>query len=346
MATDGTIAAGGTGLRSYEDYVNSQSIRTPNQDLGKNDFLNILVAQMKYQDPMEPTSDTAFVAQLAQFSQLEQINALNDTMVMFQSYSLAGKFVYGEHRGTDGTVTEVAGFVKSVFQSNGEAWAQVGDQTIRCSEITEVMDGASATGENPLLENASLIGKYVEGKTLTTQQVAKTDSDGNIVKDTQGNIVYDTITTTKVHQGVVVRVAVTEEDGMVAFLDNGDKVPLSNISDIRNEVPGPTLNEDGSKTYYDGRIEYADGSIKYPSDGRIEYTDGTIKYADGGVKHPGDDNIYYENGMVKLPDGTMISAEDLNKETDTDSGSTDNSGGDTTVDPDANLLSGDESTAE
>jgi len=41
-------------------------------DLGKDDFLNLLVAQLKNQDPLKPMDSSSFVAELAQFSQLEQ----------------------------------------------------------------------------------------------------------------------------------------------------------------------------------------------------------------------------------------------------------------------------------
>jgi len=42
------------------------------KDLGKDDFLNLLVAQLKNQDPLKPMDSSSFVAELAQFSQLEQ----------------------------------------------------------------------------------------------------------------------------------------------------------------------------------------------------------------------------------------------------------------------------------
>ena len=55
--------------------------------LDKDDFLELLIAQLTNQDPMDPLSDTDFIAQMAQFSTLEQITNLNTNVEDLASVS-------------------------------------------------------------------------------------------------------------------------------------------------------------------------------------------------------------------------------------------------------------------
>lgn len=56
------------------------SAATGKKELGKDAFLQLLVTQLKNQNPLEPQDNGEFVAQLAQFSSLEGITTLNETV--------------------------------------------------------------------------------------------------------------------------------------------------------------------------------------------------------------------------------------------------------------------------
>ena len=92
-------------------------------DLDRNAFLNLLITQLRHQDPLNPMDDREFVAQLAQFSALEQMQNLNSTFNRFQAFSMIGQTVMGFTRNpVTGQSREVVGTVDSVRVIAGEPW--------------------------------------------------------------------------------------------------------------------------------------------------------------------------------------------------------------------------------
>lgn len=62
---------------------NSESV----QEISKDEFLKLLVAQLKNQDPMNPVSNDQFITQLATFSSLEQLISINQAVSKLASNS-------------------------------------------------------------------------------------------------------------------------------------------------------------------------------------------------------------------------------------------------------------------
>jgi len=74
--------------------------RTAQAELGKDDFLKLLITQLSHQDPTQPLQDREFVAQMAQFSTLEQMTNMNGELskvlgllARSQAVNLLGKTV-------------------------------------------------------------------------------------------------------------------------------------------------------------------------------------------------------------------------------------------------------------
>ena len=111
-----------------------------NADLGKDAFLSLLVAQLKYQDPTKPTDSSQFMAQTAQFTMVEKLEALTASqtaMVNAQNLASATSLVGRQITWNDGT-TSRAGVVDAVTMNNGTAQLSVGDLTVELSAVTKV----------------------------------------------------------------------------------------------------------------------------------------------------------------------------------------------------------------
>lgn len=144
-------------------------------ELDKDAFMQLLVAQMQNQDPLEPQSNEEFVAQLANFSTLEQMELMNanlETMaVLDQSNALLSQLsessnLIGKEVKWDDLDTGAAGsgIVNSVKLQDGLTLLEVNGQEIPLFTVTEVLEPEQAAADSD--EDAE------------TDEVDGTDGDG------------------------------------------------------------------------------------------------------------------------------------------------------------------------
>ena len=112
-----------------------------NSTASKDQFLQLLVAQMKYQDPLQPTSNTEYISQYATFSSLEQMQNMSATLTMSRANEMAGKSVVIHHKEAAGGATqEIEGIVDYVTFENNKAKVYVNGSAYEVDEVYAVMD--------------------------------------------------------------------------------------------------------------------------------------------------------------------------------------------------------------
>jgi flagellar basal-body rod modification protein FlgD len=203
--------------------------------LGKNEFLNLLMAQMQHQDPMEPLKDHEFVAQLATFSGLEQQMLSNDRLLELQLAQIS-----------TGNA-QLAGFIGQTVVAKGDSLTigagappPIGVQLGTAAESVDVTV-TDSTGKvvstfeaGPLGEghhDLTWSGKDANGNALPpgdyTVQVTAADADGNAV--TASPLLSGTVT------------GVTFENGFAELLVGDHHIAPADILSVGAPAsPGPT----------------------------------------------------------------------------------------------------------
>ncbi|MCW2698484.1 MAG: flgD [Blastococcus sp.] len=118
--------------------------------MGSDTFLQLLVAQMRYQDPSNPASSTDFIAQTATFTQVEKLEQLvtqNASMLVMQESATAGALVGRTATYTDDNGESVTGLVTSVqlATTGTEAAATIGGKRVAVGRLTEISGTTPAT---------------------------------------------------------------------------------------------------------------------------------------------------------------------------------------------------------
>ena len=116
--------------------------KTANSSLDKDAFLQLLVAQMKYQDPLEPTSNTEYISQLATFSELEEMQNLTSGMTLQRASGLVGQYVFMKVTDSSGNTSYPEGNVDYVVYENNKAYLSINETLYSIDDLDTVADAA------------------------------------------------------------------------------------------------------------------------------------------------------------------------------------------------------------
>ncbi len=145
--------------------------------MDKDAFLQLLVAQMKYQDPLEPTSNTEYVSQYATFSELEEMQNMSSSMELSRASGLVGKTVIASStNATTGKTTEVMGIVDSVAYESGKAYVSIGDSLYSVDNVREIQNEEFVAANEIITKIKAILKNLPSADSLTL-------SDGTNVVD-------------------------------------------------------------------------------------------------------------------------------------------------------------------
>ena len=128
---DNTIWADINSLKAEEKKPEPMADRRSSLD--KDAFLKLLLTELKYQDPLNPTDDKAFIAQMAQFSSLEQMQNMSKVLSLSQSCAMIGRQICAQSKDK-----RVDGIAEAVIIRNGAPYIRVGEEEAPVDSVTEI----------------------------------------------------------------------------------------------------------------------------------------------------------------------------------------------------------------
>ncbi|MED4599580.1 flagellar hook assembly protein FlgD [Paenibacillus validus] len=132
--------------------------KTEGSELGKDQFLKILITQLKNQDPTQPLQDKEFIAQMAQFTSVEQLTNMSSEMKLLRqslgfASGLIGKEITWSYADNEGTTHSKTGVVESITVKDHQQFAKVNGEEVALENISQIGNPAPskepAGGEAP-----------------------------------------------------------------------------------------------------------------------------------------------------------------------------------------------------
>lgn len=146
--------------------VNGMEVNTPYEDkkagVKVEDFLQLMIAQLKNQDFMNPVDDTQYVTQLAQFATMQSMQELSDYSKTNYVMGLVGKTVTVASLGIGGAVNKDVGTVSKINFSGDEYTITVNGKDYKLNQIMSVNDPSGTVTDNDLAAANKMVVRYTQ----------------------------------------------------------------------------------------------------------------------------------------------------------------------------------------
>lgn len=159
--------------------------------LDKDAFLNLLVTQLRYQNPLQPMEDKEFISQLAQFSSLEQAQNTSRVTKLNSAYNMVNKIISATIKDENNDIKDIVGVVEKVKVDGSNIYLCVKDKDVPYEDVKEVTDLISPLEQTDILNQSikfnigyTLLGKHVKAK----HENAEIEGNVESIKSVEGKI--------------------------------------------------------------------------------------------------------------------------------------------------------------
>ncbi len=185
MALSAPVVNGNVVQKTTQASENTETKKAESSSsLDKEAFLQLLVAQMKYQDPLEPTSNTEYISQFATFSELEEMQNLGDSMDIQRASGLVGQYVTMNVKSeVTGEVTQIGGKVDYVTVEGGKAYLNIKGSAYSIDDLDSVVDETYLNAFNLAADFLGSMAKLPPIGELTTSYKDVLENLRNVYSD-------------------------------------------------------------------------------------------------------------------------------------------------------------------
>lgn len=234
----GILSSAEQAQSNYEKYKDKY-VDSTNELVNSETFMQLLVAEMTNQDPLEPTSNTEFISQLATFSQMQYARDSSTYAMANYAASLVGKTATASKMDGKNLVTKT-GVVESVTKnsSNNSYTVKIDGESFDLSKITAVTDtpkDSSSDSSDGLLNSSNALGDSIARASSMVGMYAS-------VKKTENGVSTE-------DEGFIASIRI--KDGVISAVINDKVYALADIT----EVTYATVIDDGTQDGEQGVID-------------------------------------------------------------------------------------------